>query len=1168
MLALLKNRVFLVALGLVLLALIVWFAGPYFAFADYKPLESVVARLVAIIVLAVAYAIYVQLRALKSARASQQLAKEVSKQEDSAAGTAGAGAAGAATSGDAAQLRKRFEEAVEALKQSKRGANLYELPWYIIIGPPGAGKTTVLVNSGLNFPLAQKFGKEALRGVGGTRNCDWWFTDEAILLDTAGRYTTQDSNARADAAGWATFLELLRKFRGRQPINGVIVAISASDLMALDEREREQHVVAIRERLDEIGRNLRIKVPVYVLVTKCDLIAGFSEFFEDLGQEARSQVWGTTFPIEASEAGTATEAFEAEFDQLIDRLQQRVLARMESERDVRRRVGILGFPQQMVTLKPLLSDLLNRAFTASGFDKQILLRGVYFTSGTQEGTPIDRMLGAIARSFGFSSAVAAPPAGRGKAYFIERLLKSVIFHESGLAGVNRRVQLQKIALQSAAYIACLVVLLLGLLWLIVSYNANASYIDEVAKATQALAPTQASAMAPGASLDMVLPELDALHDITAVAEKYQGNVPWHMRVGLYRGAALGGEARDAYTRELNATIVPALRSRFEQALQANVGAPDRLYEYLKAYLMLGETKHRDCDYLHFLGQNEWPKAYPQDPATAQRLTMHFEQLLPDDRLKSVPLNSQAVEQARFALKNATLPVLMYDRLKVDYLDDSKRAVRLDVAAGAGADRALARRSGKPLSQPVPALYTRAVFNEINSTGKYQLTQQFLADSWVFGENAFDLRRTGSVFYDVLNLYEADYIRTWDEVVKDVGIKHSSDTREFADVLDIISSPASPLKGFLTVVATNTDLLKPDTSATGQAAGALDKAVDAKLAGLKKILGEPPQGAPPPGSKVTAYFEPIRRLVEGPPGQAPIDQMLASLQQQARRLQSTGSGVGQQSALDPAVQAAVADAKRSLDVMAKQMPAPLGNIVSEVALRSEAIVNTEARGELARRYAQQVVSECRERVEGFFPLNPTSATDAKLEDFTRVFGPGGVFDTFYRDNLAALVDTSGPQWRWREGAAAGPVAMLQQFQRVQRIRDIYFAPGAHGPEAKFSLLADSLDGSVARFTLTVDGQPFEYRYESPRTRPMTWPGTVGEASFAFEDRGGRPIPGPSFQGPWAWFRLLGQAHVERDSDTRFKVTFTAGGKSMRVIMDAASIRNPFARNELAGFHCGM
>jgi len=1164
MLALLKNRIFLVALGLVLLALIIWFAGPYFAFADYKPLESVVARLVAIMVLAVGYAVYVQVRYLRSARASQRLASEVSKQEEGASG-----AAAGAPAGDAAQLRKRFDEAVEALKKSKRGAvSLYQLPWYIIIGPPGAGKTTVLVNSGLNFPLAQKFGKEALRGVGGTRNCDWWFTDEAILLDTAGRYTTQDSNARADATSWGTFLELLRKFRGRQPINGVIVAISASDLVALDEREREHHVAAIRERLDEIGRNLRIKVPVYVLVTKCDLIAGFVEFFEDLGQEARSQVWGTTFPIEASESGGATESFEGEFDKLIERLQQRVFTRMESERDARRRVGILGFPQQMATLKPLLGDLLKGAFTATGFDSRILLRGVYFTSGTQEGTPIDRMLGAIGRTFGFTSAVSAPPAGRGKAYFIERLLKNVIFQESGLAGVNRRVQLQKIAVQSVAYIACIVVLLLGMLWLIVSYNANASYIDSVAEASKPLPPAQAAADAPGATLDVALPELDLLHDITAVAEKYKGNVPWHMRMGLYRGSALGEGARDAYSRELNATIVPVLRSRFEQDLQANVAAPDRLYEYLKGYLMLGDAKHRDADYLRFVGQNEWAHAFARDPAAVQRLTMHFEQLLPDDRLKSVPLNEQATQQARVALRNATLPVLMYDRLKVNYVDDSKRAVRLDVVAGGGADRALVRRSGKPLSQPVPALYTRAVFNEINTTGKYQLTQQFVADNWVFGDNAFDMSRGGALLYDVLNLYEADYIRVWDEVVKDVGIKRSADTREFADVLDIISSPTSPLKGFLTAVAANTDLLEPDTSVAGRASGALDKALDAKLGGLKKILGAPPEGAAPPGTKVTVYFEPIRRLVDGPPGQAPIDQMLASLQQQSRRLQTTGSGVGQQSALDPSVQAAVGDAKRSLDLMAKQMPAPLGNILAEVAQRSEAIVSTQARGELARRYAQQVVSECHERVEGLFPMNPASPTDTKLEDFTRVFGPGGVFDTFYRENLAPLVDTTGSQWRWRDGAAAGPAAMLQQFQRVQRIRDLYFAPGAKGPEARFSLLADSLDGSVARFTLNVDGQSFEYRYESPRSRPMTWPGSAGEAAFAFEDRGGRPIPGTSFQGPWAWFRLLAQAQVERNSDTRFKVTFGAGGKTMRVIMDAASVRNPFARNELAGFHCAM
>jgi len=1157
--ALLKSRTFIVILGLLLLAAIIWFAGPYFAFAGYQPLASVVGRLVAILILAVCYAAYVQLRQLKSASSSRQLAEKVAGQEEAAAG----GARSGGTSADAAQLRQRFEEAIESLKKSRKkgAASLYDLPWYVIIGPPGAGKTTVLVNSGLHFPLAQKFGKEAVRGVGGTRNCDWWFTDEAILLDTAGRYTTQDSNAKADASGWSAFLELLRKFRGRQPINGVIVAISATDLLIQSEQEREQQVSAIRERLDELGRELRIRIPVYFLVTKCDLIAGFAEFFDDMGQEARAQVWGTTFPIEATESGAAATAFASEFDGLTERLQQRVLARMDAERDPRRRASILAFPQQMSLLKPLLDDLLKRVFTASGFDRPVLLRGVYFTSGTQEGSPIDRMLGAIARSFGVTSAVAPPAAGRGKAYFIERLLRAVIFPEAGLAGVNRVVQARMIAARSGAYIACVVLLALLLSWVFVSYEANAAYVDKVAAATKSL---QTAAPASGSTVDAVLPELDALRDLTTGAEQYRGHVPWHMRAGLYRGGAIGKEARDAYTRDLNAALVPALRGRFEAALQANVAAPDRLYEYLKGYLMLGSAEHRDTDHLRFLASAQWREMYPQDPATAQHLQDHFDQLLTGDRLSSVSLDPQVVERARVALRSASLPVLIYDRLKLSYLNDDQQALRLDVAAGTGA-AVLVRRSGTPLSAPVPALYTRAVFNEVNTRRRYQLVQEFLQDSWVFGNSLPDLRASGSLVSDVMNLYETDYLQYWDSVVKDVGVRAAADRQDFIDTLGVISSPASPLKGFLKAVATNTDLLAPDTSAAGQAASAAAKLADAKLSALKSIIGTGPPGAAPPGTRVTQYFAPIRQLVAGPPGQAPIDQMLGALAQQYQRLLATGSGVGQQSALDPQAQAATRSAQQSLALLAKQLPAPLGNLVTEVSVRTASIVGTEARGELDRLYASQVVRDCTDLVGGRYPLDPASTTDAAPADFAHVFGPGGVYDSFFRDHLAQLVDTSRSPWRWRAGAAAASTTMLRQFERVQGIRDVFFGGGSQTPQVRFDLTADTLDPTVTAFRMTVDGQSFQYAHGPVRTVSMQWPGASGQAAFEFDSPGG-PIPGPAFQGPWALFRLLDRARVEALSGSRYRATFTAGGKSMGVILGAASIRNPFGKNVAAGFRC--
>ena len=751
----LKSRAVLVFIGLLLLALLIWFAGPYFAFADHKPLETVVGRLVAILVIVVIWAVVLQLKQLRSSRASGKMARELVAQDGDEPAAGGASAASAssaaATSGDATQLRKRFEEAINALKKSRRkgGGNLYELPWYVIIGPPGSGKTTVLVNSGLDFPLAQQFGKDALRGVGGTRNCDWWFTDKAILIDTAGRYTTQDSNARADAAGWVAFLQLLRKFRSRQPINGVIVAVSASDLLAADTKERERHVSAIRARLDEIGRTLRIDVPVYFLVTKCDLVAGFSEFFDEFNQEQRAQVWGTTFPIEATESGSAPQQLEKEFGRLLERLQQQVLGRMERERDARKRVAVLAFPQQMAVLGPLLNELLKRVFVATDFDSQILLRGVYFTSGTQEGTPVDRVMGAIARSFGVTGLVATAKAGRGKAFFIEKLLKNVIFRESGLAGINRRVQLLKLVLLTTAYLACVACLVLGVLALSISYEANAGYVGEVAASAKSLEATAPVVAAANVSPDFLLARLDAVRAVADTANEHNGDIPWRMRVGLYRGRSLGELAQDGYQRELNGTLLPILAARFAAQVQSSVAAPDRLYEYLKGYLMLGDASHRDIEHLRFLVDAELRRMYPTDEGTRQRLAAHFERLLAGkDGLSSIPLSNELVNQGRNALSTASLPVLMYSRLKLDYARDTRHALRLDVAAGPGANQVLVRQSGAPLSDPVPALYTRDVFREVNTTGKFGLIKNFAADAWVFGRGVLDIRNSGTFIYQM------------------------------------------------------------------------------------------------------------------------------------------------------------------------------------------------------------------------------------------------------------------------------------------------------------------------------------------------------------------------------------------------------------------------------------
>lgn len=1165
--ALLKNRAVLTALGLVLIAAIIWFAGPYVAFADVRLLQSPVARLTFILILVIAYAAWIQWRQFRNARASEQIVAGVTKQDDAAANAESARAAGA----ESAQLRRRFATAVDTLKRSKRKglASLYELPWYIVIGPPGSGKTTVLVNSGLNFPLAQKFGKEALRGVGGTRNCDWWFTDEAILLDTAGRYTTQDSDVSTDAAGWGAFLKLLCKYRKRQPINGVLVMMSAQDLLTLGERDVERHAVAIRQRLDELGRNIRIDVPVYLVITKTDLVAGFTEFFDDLGQVARGQVWGMTFPLPLTESGRAADSFGREFEALVERLQQRVPGRLEGERDPHRRAGILAFPRQITVLRPVLDTLLKRVFSASEFDRRLLLRGVYFTSGTQEGTPIDRVLGAVARTFGFATSGAVPAGQHGKSYFVESLLRKVVFQESGLAGANRKFQLQRIVLQSVAYAACGVIAILGLIALGVSYNANASYVEEVDAAVAGLNDTR---VAPGEpSIDLILARLDSLRSVAGAADKYRGDVPFRMRAGLYRGGALGSAARDAYTRELNGVLPGLLGAQFQRQLESNASDPDRLYEYLKGYLMLAQSEHRDRDYLQYVSRIEWPRMHAGG-GMARRLGEHFDELLAEkSRLRSITADEAVVEQARGTLQSASLPSLMYSRLRLEYLDDSKRAIRLDLAAGTGAQLIFVRRSGLALSEPIPALYTRPTFREINATGKFSLIRQFAADAWVFGDGPIDLARSGSLLEDVIALYEQDYIRAWDQVLRDVTLKPTASAKELADVLAIASSPSSPFKGLLMVVAANTDLLREESTVTDRAAreAAMRAMSGSRGQTLQRILGSPGGNENRPGMRIAAHFAPLRELVSSTGGPAPIDAVLVSLGDTQRRLQSIGSGLGDTNALDALSRAGEADALKSLQLVARQLPVPVGDMIGQIGLRSEAVAVTEARVDLVRRYDQQVLRECRDLVEGRYPLSRGSANDVPLADFSRVFGPSGIFDSFFRENLVPLVDTTRSPWRWRSGAApiGGSTSMLRQFELVARIRDVFFGRNAQAPEARFFLAPEFLDASVVRFSLDVDGQNFEYRHGPQQARPMTWPGQAGQASFSFDAVSG-PIPGVAKQGPWAWFRLLEAGRLERENDSRYRVSFTAGEKTMRLRLDAASSRNPFGLDALAGFRCAM
>lgn len=1144
---------FLMTLAVILLSLVIWYGGPYLAFGSMQPLDSVTERLIAIGVLVLLCVLKGVLAKIKAQRAAKQLAKDMS---------AGADKQQSRGAQDAAQLRARFDEALGALRESKgKSVSLYELPWYIIIGPPGAGKTTVIANSGLNFPLSKKFGKEALRGVGGTRNCDWWFTDEAILLDTAGRYTTQDSDSESDQAGWLEFLSQLRKHRGRRPINGVIVAISAPDLLALSDNERRKHVEAVRRRVEELNRELKISLPLYFFLTKLDLVAGFTEFFDDLNQEGRAQVWGMTFPIEASRSGDAASRIAAEFDLLAERLNSRMMLRLESERDLRRRALIFAFPRQFAALRRSLVDFATEAFNAQ--DKT-QLRGLYFTSGTQEGTPVDRMLGALARAFGLNVRGAVVQSGQGRAYFIQRLLKEILFKESGLAGVNRQMELRQALIHGAIYIGVCLAIVLGIVVFSLSYQRNRSYLADVAKATEQLQAVPPPP--PQSPFTASLDRLDALTEVIRVADQYQQDVPLSMRWGLYQGRSVSNAAHDAYTRELNSGLLPGVADHFRNRLASFAGEPDKLYEYLKAYLMLGMPEHLDADQLGFIGQYEWQNEFGNDPATLERVTRHFNALIADeDRVQPVKLDDDIVERARNSLKQASLPVLMYSRLKLGYSDDSEDSIDISKEVGLGGDTVFVRKSGRSLSEPMPGLYTKAVFKQIAATGQLELVRQFVADNWVIGGDIADAAKSPQLMSRFMQLYEDDYIRAWDTLMGDLTLRSTTSTQDAAQLWGLLGASTSPLRRLLELVTNNTMLVEPQ-----QKPGAADKAkaaLGSTLGSLGKVFGSSPQqgaaAAAAPGTRTTKHFESLHKLVTGSP--APIDltlQKFAAIQGVLAEINALGG--------PPPLETAtrLSMAVKDLETHAKTLPGPMDGLVSRATGKGASVATASIGSDFSARYRQQVVAECQELAAGKYPLMQSSAVDMPLADFGRVFAPNGTFDAFFKSTMQTFVDSNRPVWRWKPEAASigGGAAVPAQFQRASRIGLTYFPAGSTMPEVRFTVTPDFLDASATRMTFEIDGQTLEYRHGPQRAISMVWPGpSPGQAAITLEEKGGGR-PNIVEQGPWALYRLLGKAEFQAQTETRFLATYNLGGKTVRLIVQASSSRNPFARDVLHGFNC--
>lgn len=1182
-----RKPLVVITLGVLCVVLLVWYAGPLLAFAGWHPLETITARIITIVVLLGLWLGKRLVQALRQRQANRKMLEAMTARDTAAT----------PAMGNAVQLeevRQRFAKAMAVMKETRLGEKagpmqrlfggrryVYQLPWYLFIGPPGSGKTTALLNSGLQFPLAEKLGNDPIRGVGGTRQCDWWFTDQAVMIDTAGRYTTQDSDSLADASEWKEFLSSLKRYRPRQPINGALVTVSVSDLLQLSDADRQAQAVAVRNRLQELLGTLDNTFPIYLLITKADLLAGFMEFFADLDREAREQVWGVTFDyLENGPTVPAAAEIQQRFDELLARIDALTLDRLQSERDLQRRAAIFGFAQQVATLRNSLIAFTNEAFPKTQLARQPMLRGLYFTSGTQEGSPIDRVMGSLARQFGLQRQMLPPMRPSGRSFFLSKLLHAVIFPEAGLAGTNLRWERRLGTLKWVASVGALVIGVAMLAAWSLSFVNNSSYIAEVTGRIDTLKKELVGKVAGTIELRYLLPLYERVQALATTDAVTPEDPKFSYSMGLFQGGKLAAAADQAYHRLLAQTLAPLLANRMATALRQSGANPVLQYENLKAYVMLREPDRLDAAALRgwVAFDLEAQRNTGLSPQEQRSLLKHVDALLSRSAFQdSVIIDTELIKQARAALSATPFPQRVYERLKRQGVGDIPE-FKITNAGGPATASAFARTSNQPLTSGVIGFFT---YNGYHKGFVPQLddTIKVLAEEevWVLGlrdsENAkrvAEAKGRESLVQEVKRLYLLDYANTWDKFVGDVALKRGANLTETIAIARLLSAPDSPVLPVLKSIVREVSLT--ETPGSDVVAKAVSKAADA-IQGtkekLEKLLG-PTSALPavPQSQKIESIvddrFDSLRRLVRTPEGggPAPIEKSMALVNDLYQHLLATDQA-GRESRPPPQ-----SDVPLKIKGEAGRLPEPLRGMLTALVAGGAAQA-TGATKETINKQLEALCDASTKLIGGRYPLARDSSRDVTPEDFARVFSPStGLLDDFFQKTLAPLVDTQVKPWKFRD-PAMGDSAALRQFQHAAEIRDVFFGGTAKGAQMRVEFRPADMDTSISKMLLNVDGQELPYQFGPSVPKSVQWPGPGGTNQIRLQVTIKDPPKDAQllFEGPWALFRMFDKAQIEQGNvPEKFRATFSVDGKRVQFDVTTSSSRNPFRLPDLQAFQC--
>jgi type VI secretion system protein ImpL len=875
-------------------------------------------------------------------------------------------------------------------------------------------------------------------------------------------------------------------------------------------------------------------------------------------------------------------------DLLIQRISERMAERLQDEPDLRSRAILFGFPAQLGAIKKPIADFLNRIFEPTRYQTTTTLRGFYFTSGAQEGTPFDTLIGALQKSYGVESLGAIGFSGVGKSYFLHDLMAKLVFGEAGWVSINIAAVRRSFALRGATFsaIALATLGILGLWWM--SYVRN----DALIAATQrGVADYSAAAGALIKQRSVTDPSLEPIYELIGVLPylpvgyaRRNDATPIEQTFGLSQRSRLQDSSNQLYQQALERLMRPRLILSLERQIQKNVDDPTFTYEALKVYLMLGHNAPSvNKDLIVSWFARDWEeRVFPGASNAGARalLRSHLEAMLDMDKggpIK-VSLNGPLVEQAQATLARMRVAERAYTLLKSEAHNDGVEDWVASQHGGPDMTLVFEAANGTNLDNVrVPGFFTYDGF-AISVLGHMQtIADKLQKENWVLGasgDQGVVKQQYVSLFPGILELYSRDFIAAWTSAINNLQLKPLLNDKPKYVKLSAASAPTSPILLIFESVRNETALTRerpkpPQGNAADQvkqdalkAANRLTTAIDLAMKSQRKA-GDPP--AEVPGASIEAYFKPYQIMVDGPPGSRPIDALIANLNELYRQLVLAAGNPAQARQALGQVDVQVA----SLRANATRLPQPLAGMADKVAKDAAGDANASSLAQIADAMAQDVTGSCQQLIANRYPFTK-SDRDVPMADFAKLFAPGGTIDRFFSANLEPLVNRSGKTWVWKPNPNLSRKlsdTTLRQFQQAAEIRDAFFPTGGNAPSITMEVKPLTLSSDAQTATLTINGANVVNQLGANNAAAnVQWPGAgAGDASIAMAPE--MPDRKSSLErtGAWALFRLI-DAGSSIQSGNAFKVSFVVFGREASFEFTSSSLTNPLSMPSLRQFKC--